>query len=87
MWKILPDYKRKKYINANRPENYVIMLQVKRENFRCGLVNLTSQVMTQTLIQRCWENGKAKKLYIHDMKYYDLYTDSHNGSFLIRKNN
>lgn len=83
----MPDYKRKNFNISNRSENYVVMLQVKRENFRRGLVNFTSQAMTQTLIQRCWENGKAKKLYIHDMKYYDLYTDSHNGSFHVRKNN
>lgn len=32
--------------------------------------------MIQTLVQRCWDNGKANKLYIHDRKY-DLYTDFH----------
>lgn len=32
--------------------------------------------MIQTLTERCWGNGKAKKLYIHAGKY-DLYTDFH----------
>lgn len=37
---------------------------------------MVQYAMIQTLIERCWDNGKPNKLYIHAGKY-DLYTDLH----------
>lgn len=73
-------------INTNKL-SYLVIFEVKFRKFHLWLSTFPSQAMTQTIIKRCWETGKANKLYFNDMKYYyDLYIDSHNGSFLIWKN-